>query len=208
MNSDPHRGATSERDPLDDVPAEYYDVLRHPRRIRLLAVLGSRPGRLSLAELASAIVEREGDASTERARREVRVSLVHNHLPRLSEYGLVEWDRSTGAELVAELPVHPADLSALLERCEGDAGRQVLEALVDPVRMRIVSMLSASDQPLSIDVLASRLAARDVGPDSQERAKLVLHHVHLARLEDNEIVAFDADTGLVGRDGRVLSTHR
>ena len=200
MSSEASLGGDSERDPLTDVPAECYDVLRHPRRIRVLAVLGTHRTRLSLADLTTEIVDRESpDVPTGQARHEVRISLVHNHLPRLAEYDLVEYDTETGVELVDEPPVHPADLEGLLALCDGEDGERMLDALVHPVRMRLVSMLTGPDRTVSVERLASKLADSPVGPDARDRAKISLHHAHLPMLADVGAVAFDPDAGLVTR---------
>lgn len=205
MSSEAYLGGDSERDPLENVPAECYDALRHPRRLRVLAVLGRRRTRVSLTELTTAIVDGEGrDVSDGKARHEVRVSLVHNHLPRLADYDLVAFDTDTGAELVDEPPVHPADLSALLSLCEHEDGREMLETLVDPVRMRVVSVLS-EHEAISVDRLASKLAGRDGVPEDPERTKLSLHHSHLPRLADAGLLAFDPEAGLVARRERAPS---
>ena len=206
MSSEASIGGDRERDRLSNVPAELYDVLRHPRRIRILAILGTYRARLSLAALTTEIVEGEDpDAPTGQARHEVRISLLHNHLPRLAECDLVEFDTETGVELVDEPPVHPADLEDLLELCDGPDGHRTLEALVHPVRMRIVAMLSGYEHTVSVEQLASKLAARDVGPDDPERAKISLYHAHLPALADVGALEFDADAGLVAGRERTTS---
>ena len=207
MSSEAHLGGDSERDPLENIPTECYDVLRHPRRLRVLAVLGTRRTRLSLMDLTTEIVEGEDrDVSTGQARHDVRISLVHNHLPRLAEYDLVEWDVDAGVELVGEPPVHPADISALLDLCDGEDDDRLLEALVHPVRMRVVSFLSERDRTVSIDTLASELAGRDGVPSDPDRAKLSLHHAHLPMLADAGILEFDHEAGLVAPRQHVPTT--
>ena len=206
MSSKASIGGDSERGPLTDIPEECYDVLRHPRRIRILATLGARRTRLSLMELTTAIVENEDlDVPTGKARYDVRISLVHNHLPRLAEYGLVEFDTETGVELVNEPPVHPADLMGLLELCEGPEGERTLEAIVHPVRMRVLAMLSGTEHTVSVERLASELAASDVGADDPERAKISLYHAHLPMLADVDALEFDADSKLVTRREQTTS---
>ncbi|WP_339104823.1 ArsR family transcriptional regulator [Haloterrigena salinisoli] len=209
MSSKASIGGDSDRGPLTDVPEECYDVLRHPRRLRILATLGARRTRLSLMELTTAIVENEDlDVPTGKARHDVRISLVHNHLPRLAEYGLVEFDAETGAELVDEPPVHPADLVSLLDLCEDPEGQRVLEAIVHPVRMRVLAMLSGAERTVSVDRLASELAASDVGADDPERAKISLYHAQLPMLADVGALEFDADAGLVTRREQTASILR
>ncbi|MXV63611.1 ArsR family transcriptional regulator [Natronorubrum sp. JWXQ-INN-674] len=201
MSSKAYFGGDRERDPLENVPTECYDVLRHPRRLRLLEVLGTHQTRLSLTELTTAIVENEQfDVSNGQARHQVRISLVHNHLPRLAEYDIVDWDTETGAELVDEPPIHPADLSALLELCDGEDGSELLETLVHPVRMRVLSVLANHAQPLSIEQLASELAEYDIAslPDA-ERGKISLYHSHLPMMAELGVLEFDHESGLVSR---------
>ena len=206
MSSEASSGGGSKQDPLADVPTECYDVLRHPRRLRLLEVLGTYRTRLTLEELTTELVERESlEVSTGQARHDVRVSLVHNHLPRLAEYDILEWDAETGAELVDEPPVHPADLAGLLALCESNHGQELLDAIVHPVRMPIVSILSDHKRPLSVEQLASELVAHDTDVDA-ERATLSLYHSHLPMLADVGVLEFDHESGLIVRDEQELST--
>lgn len=55
-------------------------------------------------------------------RSEIRIDLTHNHLPRLADAGLVEYDRDTGSVRLASL--HP-QVAALIRRSAraGRAGR-------------------------------------------------------------------------------------
>jgi len=78
--------------PLDDV----FELLSDDRRrTALYALAQSRAQTTSLEDLADEIVDREvarGDVTGPLHRREVKIALVHNHLPRLDEAGLVEYD--------------------------------------------------------------------------------------------------------------------
>lgn len=199
MSSEARFGGDGDRDPLESVPAECYDVFRHPRRLRILEILGTRRRRLSLSEMTTAIVDDEHvDVPNGQARHEVRTSLVHNHLPRLAERDIVDWDDESGVELVDDPPVDPADLSGLLELCDGKNGHQLLAALVHPVRMRLFSILQECDRPLSVDQLASKLVACDVDvPADSERVTISLYHAHLPKLEDAGVLELDRESGLV-----------
>ncbi|MGQ3411926.1 DUF7344 domain-containing protein [Natrinema sp. LN54] len=205
MSSDAHLGGDMP-DPLATVPTECYEILRHPRRLRLLEVLGCRQTRLSLSELTTELIDRMSTtASNGRARHEVRITLVHNHLPRLEEYDIVDWD-DDGVALVDEPPVHPADLSVLLDLCDSENAETLLETLVDPVRMRLLSLLEAGDSPVSLERLAAELSARDGGPfDDTERAKIALHHSHLPAMADLGVVSYDAESQRVTRYEQVVS---
>ncbi|WP_226040640.1 helix-turn-helix domain-containing protein [Natrinema sp. DC36] len=206
MSSDAHLGGDTLPDPLSDVPTECYEILRHPRRLRILEVLGIRGARLSLPELTTELIDRtELSPSNGRARHDVRITLVHNHLPRLADYEIVDWDEN-GVALVDDSPVHPADLAALLELCEADHAEGLLEAIVDPVRMRLLAALEDDDRPLSLEQLAARLSAHDGGPFSDpDRAAVALHHSHLPALSDAGVVNYDSESKLVTRSDGVVS---
>ncbi|WP_049927472.1 DUF7344 domain-containing protein [Halopiger goleimassiliensis] len=72
-----------------------YDLLSHRRRRRLLYLL-LETDRRSVENVAHrlAVVESEDstDAEDEDARRRLAISLHHDHLPRLEEYGIIEYD--------------------------------------------------------------------------------------------------------------------
>ncbi|RQG98806.1 DUF7344 domain-containing protein [Natrarchaeobius oligotrophus] len=197
MSSDAHIDSTSGGVILNDVAPERYEVLRHPRRVRLLEILEDRPS-LSVEALTSALAERErSDVTGGRSRREIRVTLVHNHLPRLAEFGIVEWDDDR-VELVADSPVCPDELSRLLEESNGDAAH--LEQLVDPVRLAVLEEVTESDRPLSLEQLASALAGRgSLSQTDPERAEIALHHSHLPALEEIGALEYDHESGLVSR---------
>lgn len=206
MSSDPHFGGDSSWESLKNVPATCYEVLRNPRRLRLLEVLGSHDRRLSLEELTSELVARNAPrASNGQARHDIRVSLVHNHLPRLAEYDIVDWDIDRGAELVDSFPVEPTELATLLESCEAEDSTAALETLVHPVRLPLCSILAESNRQRSIDRLAAELAACGVAADA-DRAAIELHHSHLPALDDAGLLEYDADAKLVTGTGYSLPT--
>ncbi|MFD1563801.1 ArsR family transcriptional regulator [Haloarchaeobius amylolyticus] len=200
MSSDAHIGDDAPG-PLIDVPAECYEVLRSPHRLRVLEVLGRRDTRLPPAELTTALVDRmESDLPTGQARHEVRISLAHNHLPRLEDAGLVDWAEA-GVALVDDPPVQPAAIASLLELCEDEHAETLLEALVDPIRMCILSVLEETDRPLSLEQLATHLGAHVGGPFCDvERAAIALHHSHLPAMADVGVVSYDPDSKLITRD--------
>ncbi|OLZ41750.1 hypothetical protein A6E15_12480 [Natrinema saccharevitans] len=199
MSSDAHLGGDDVSHPLATVPTECYEVLRHPRRLRVLEILGSHETRLSLSELTTELLERAATDDTDRGRREVRVSLVHNHLPRLADYDVLEWD-GDGVALVDESPVHPADLTVLLDLCGDGDGAELLETLVDPVRMRLLSVLADGDRPQSVEQLAGRLATPDGGPFADpDRAAIALHHSHFPAMAAVGVLNYDPESGLVTR---------
>ncbi|QLG50404.1 DUF7344 domain-containing protein [Natrinema halophilum] len=206
MSLDAYLGGDNTPEPLANVPTECYEILRHPRRLRILEVLGSRGSRLPVSELTTELIERSTtDASNGHVRHSVRVSLVHNHLPRLETYDVVDWN-DDGISLVDEPPVDPADISLLLELCDAENAERMLETLVDPVRMRLLSLLEDGDRPLSLEQLAARLSALDTGQfTDQSNAKVALHHSHLPAMADVGVISYDHESRLVTRYDHVAS---
>lgn len=78
-----------------------FDILSHPHRRRVLVALGE-DSPTDLDTLCETI-------ATDAPGRDVRIQLVHSHLPKLDDLGYVEWDRESGAvERGPEWPtLHP-----------------------------------------------------------------------------------------------------
>lgn len=183
MSSDVHLGGSNEPGPLDDVPADQYDVLRHPRRVRLLECLSAET-RLSLTELTTALLEHEStDVSAGEARHNGRISLVHNHLPRMADAGLIDWDRDDGVELVDDPILCPAVLATLLETADDE--EQLLERVVHPGRLHLLESLATADSTQSLSEIAAALAGQAPAFSADvEQVALELHHSHLPALDD------------------------
>lgn len=83
------------------------EALRSPRHRTVCAALARRRGTVSVTDLAAAVVAREGGDGTrlvdvtEPACTDVATSLVHEHLPILSNAGLVEYDDEAGEVALA-----------------------------------------------------------------------------------------------------------
>ncbi|WP_276252679.1 DUF7344 domain-containing protein [Halomontanus rarus] len=71
------------------------ELLRARQRRYLLTQLCERD-RLTIDQLARRLAALERDTVSEDARDRVVVALVHNHLPRLADYGVVEYDSRNG----------------------------------------------------------------------------------------------------------------
>lgn len=189
MSSDARTSGDGSQGGLAAVSREWYDTLRHPRRIHLLAALEN--GSRTLEELADAVAARESAD-----RDEIRIALVHNHLPRLADHGILAWNGETASRPVERsLPV--TDLSELLEDGDRTDGR-MLETLVHPVRTRLYVMLSEMDRAISVETLAAELVDRDVGSlTERSEARLELYHVHLPAMADVGAIEFDPRSGMV-----------
>lgn len=88
------------RDPLNEhastvdlEESERHRLLEVDRRRHALIVLGDRAGPIDLAELATAIAEREPglDATDSDAVATVATTLHHIHLPKLADAGVLEY---------------------------------------------------------------------------------------------------------------------
>ncbi|MCU4740884.1 hypothetical protein OB955_06925 [Halobacteria archaeon AArc-m2/3/4] len=95
------------------------------RRRYLLTQLRDRD-RVTIDRLARRIAALEQDttrdAVSEDARDSVVVSLVHNHLPRLADHGVVEYDPRNG-DIVPDTAFE--ELERYLERLEDEAERDL-----------------------------------------------------------------------------------
>ncbi|UPV99270.1 hypothetical protein M0R88_12130 [Halorussus gelatinilyticus] len=95
-----------------DVSAAF-DLLRDARRRGVIYTV-KRNGRTSVSELARRIAawqSTDGDDAPDRDT--VETSLVHAHLPKLDDAGVVEYDREEGT---VEFTETTSDLDPLLER--------------------------------------------------------------------------------------------
>lgn len=180
------------------------DCVADATRRQVLAVLSDRTSPIDTGELATRVTAAvEGEALvdvTREASGSTHVSLVHAHLPKLSEAGLVQWDPD--AETVA-----PGDHPAL----DDPAFRRLLDVDADDwddvlrklrgARRRLALSVLADAGDLSRRTLARRVVARerDVDPDAVpdeavDDARIDLYHVHLPGLEQVGLVELDGET--------------
>lgn len=80
----------------DLTPDDIFEILSNSRRRHLIHTLHQRGGEAALSELADRIAAAEHDIplseiSTDQRRR-VYISLYQTHLPKLEEYGIVDYD--------------------------------------------------------------------------------------------------------------------
>ncbi|USZ67986.1 hypothetical protein NGM10_14780 [Halorussus salilacus] len=100
---------------------EAIDLLAHDERRRALAALRAQGGSAALDHLAGATVARAQDCSPDdvaaAARERAAAALHHQHLPRLVDAEVVEYDRE---ENRAELTAVAGDLDPFLSMLSGN----------------------------------------------------------------------------------------
>lgn len=79
-----------------DVEDRLY-LLSSPARRAVLAVLADHASPMTLGDIAAEMAATGADASADADYRDLEVVLHHNHLPRLAEAGLVEYDASANS---------------------------------------------------------------------------------------------------------------
>lgn len=92
-----------------------FDALGHQRRRTVLHYLRERPdGRSSVDELAEALADRRGNGTDDGPTPErVTASLVHHHLPKLEDAGVVEYETETGTVRYLDDPLASACLEVV-----------------------------------------------------------------------------------------------
>ncbi len=102
MSQSPLGFASDRTETSTDRGDEYHRLLSSERRRILLDVLAEQPMPAGLEAVAAAVAEREADADApaEDAVERVAIALHHNHLPRMADAGVLEYEpaaRSVGS---------------------------------------------------------------------------------------------------------------
>ena len=83
-----------------------FDMLSNPRRRYVLYYLRHESGPVQLTSLAERVATTENETDVEsladRDRKRVYVSLYQTHVPKLSDAGLVEYDKEAGTVTLAD----------------------------------------------------------------------------------------------------------
>lgn len=134
----------------------------------------------------------------------IRADLHHVQFPTLEEADLIQWDRD---EETVTTKGHPAlwnpDFKRII-KTEAPKWSAVVANLADVDRRIILAILAGQDGPLSRNELAQEVLTRKPNGDPQsdmETFLVSLHHVHLPKLTDAELVTYDVDTKVVTYQG-------
>lgn len=192
-----------------------FDVLADANRRYLLSTLSERTDPLSLETLATEVAAQKHGSpivTTEQSRT-AHIELVHRHVPKLLEAGVLRevTDGETRMVALANHPIFEAEWVAHLvanptggSRCDEPTMDRTLETL-RPARRRIVcSVLARQGDALDVDDLAALVAVRendgrlvDVDESDWRPVATSLGHVHLPALADAGLVAYDRSSGTV-----------
>lgn len=155
----------------------------------------------TLATHVAAAVSGEDLVEVTRGDREAfHVQLVHSHLPKLDDVGLVDWDRD---EDVVSATDHPAlDDGRFQDLLDGDADDwdAVLRA-IQPERRRIALAVLDDADGVGRRELARRVVARETGvapadvtEGRLEDALVTFHHRHVPALQRAGLVGVGDET--------------
>ncbi len=80
--------------PAELTESDRHRLLSDGRRRILLDVLEGRPTPVELDDAAAAVARREanGSGATAELREGVAIALHHNHLPRMADMGVIDYD--------------------------------------------------------------------------------------------------------------------
>lgn len=206
----PHEANTvRELADLSTPEAELLRATADPRRRAALMALRTQ-GDLPLSDLATLVAAREKAIApsevTSSQRDTVLTTLHHNHVPKLTETGLVVCERD-GAEPVVRptMLVREGTAVDVFETAfsDGLSGEAITTLLEDPIREYVVLLLRESDSPFALADLAREVAAMGSADDQVASEEAVssttvsLHHIHLPKLADVGLVEYDAADRLV-----------
>ncbi|PGF15396.1 hypothetical protein CP556_04120 [Natrinema sp. CBA1119] len=205
------------------------DVLAAPRRRYLLATLleredttsvdrSSASKRLSMERLAIDVTTVEHDCPivTNEQYERVHTDLIHAHVPRLVDAGLVT-RRTDGGETTVALAEHPifesewvrsllADPTGETLPVDETTVNRTLEALRDPRRRTVCAVLSRRRGTVSVTDLAAAVLSREGGDGTRlvdvtepecSSVSAALVHEQLPVLSDAGLVEYDAEAARV-----------
>ncbi|MCO8245746.1 MULTISPECIES: hypothetical protein [unclassified Haladaptatus] len=103
--------ATIERSSLTDI----FRLLSDDRRRRILHAIRARSGPMQIGALVAELVKLEGVDSRDR----IELSLYHNHLPRLSDSGIIDYTPGEDHVVIRKLPEPLVSHLLLAEEVDG-----------------------------------------------------------------------------------------
>jgi DNA-binding transcriptional ArsR family regulator len=196
----------------EDATGRYLRAVNHPQRRAVLSELLDSTAPLGVDELGSRVRER-----VETEGEKIALSLGHQHLPVLSETGLVR--RSERGIVLLE--PHRTLVERTLGWIDG-IDTEVLDelgsSLSDPLLRATVVELDDRNlhAPVELECLASGVAERTDSERSTDSVAIDLHHHFLPKLDEAGVVEYDPEKrvlkryshsrSLIGSSGSILPT--
>ncbi len=208
-----------DRGSILDADDEIYEVLSNTRRSTLCALLLECGGELPMGTLVAHVVAREvaeplAEVAPEK-RRAVEISLYHQHVPKLTDCGVVTWNRQEGTVALADDGFDRDRLAALLGPGSIRHSETLFELLAHSRRRAILSVLADHGDVVSTDELAACVAAaeRDVPPNAvptseRDRVYTTLRHAHLPAMDDAGVLEYDREAELITYRGHPALLER
>ncbi|NKE38067.1 hypothetical protein GWG54_20190 [Natronococcus sp. JC468] len=186
--------------------------LREPRRQHTLRILLDRTSPLDLRELATNLTAAEQEQPLlDVAPKDVdaiQAALHHVHLPKLEEAGLIDWNQSAGTVTTTNHPTLSDPKFQQMVAIGSPGWNTVIANLAVKRRRVILATLKDAESPLTRIELARGVISRESGAvdDEQDPAEdllVELHHIHLPKLEQAELISYDTNTGTATYNGHV-----
>lgn len=179
-----------------------FESLASDRRRDVLRALLDRSRSGTAQELATlaAITERRPAATdvTTAELRTARSELVHIHLPKLENAGLIVWNRSEGSVETTSHPAFEDPRFRLLLEVDTPGLDEVLSNLANERRRVLLTHLRDEGAPMSRPALTRDLLRHETGATDPKRVEEVitaLSHVHLPKLHCANLIEYDRETG-------------
>lgn len=189
-----------------------FSALSHGRRRGILRLLRDRTSPVGLQELATHLAADEHDKAlvevTPADVKDVSTGLVHAHLSKLEDAGLVTWNRRENTVTTTTHPALPdPKLRRILDTTQ-EGWDDVLAALAHRRRRIVLSVLAEHGGAMARADLATETIAREhdapgEGQPTHTASELLvqLHHVHLPKLHRAGLVSYDAAEGTASYEG-------
>lgn len=202
-----------------DSTSRFFEALASRRRRTLLAVLLDEGGPVCERRLTARVAASErddpADVPSQACRDDVRTTFHHAHLPKLQETGLIEHDRDEGTVAAADdVVIDLAEVEALLDDGNGIQPARVTEtmSILASCRRRTILSLLSRRSTMTREEVAEYVASRErdgpPAPEDVERVLVDLHHVHVPKLAEAEMIETGEDgRELVYRDDPLLDDH-
>lgn len=195
------------------IDALFACLAQRDRRLILGTLYEQDPDPATEQELAALFSHQlsEGSKQATEASQRIETSLSHTHLPQLETADLIVRENADSITLADHPAFEDTGIVAVLTG-ETDTAADSLDALFDCLahhrRRTILDVLSHQLQPIHLETLARELGAREQDITEQEVTETAvdqivtrLHHAHLPKLADADLISYDMGNDTVAYEG-------